>query len=79
MLLQELETHAWKNGLIVDLGKHNDIAMAFAHALDQFTYKTPDTPVIMKTMKNGEWTGGRVSRPQRSGGSLGGRVIRRTR
>ena len=53
--------------------------MAFAHALDQFTYKTPETPVIMKTMKNGEWTGGRVSRPQRSGGSLGGKVIRRTR
>lgn len=79
ILLGELETHAWKNGLIVDLGRHNDIAMAFAHALDQFTYKTPDTPVIMKTMKNGEWTGGRVSRPQRSGGSLGGRVIRRTR
>ena len=80
ILLEELESHAWKNGLIVDLGRHNDIAMAFAHALDQFTYKTPDIPVVMRTMKNGEWTGGKAARPQRSGSSsLGGRVIRRNR
>ena len=52
--------------------------MAFAHALDQFTYQTPDMPVVMRTMNNGEWTGGSATRaPNRSGSSLGGRVIRR--
>lgn len=35
LFLEELESHAWKNGEIVDLGKHNDIVMAFAHAIDQ--------------------------------------------
>ena len=36
ILLDELESHAWKNGDIVDKGKHNDAVMAFAHAIDQF-------------------------------------------
>ena len=36
LFLEELESHAWKNGDIVDLGKHNDMVMAFAHAIDQF-------------------------------------------
>ena len=42
MFLDELESHAWKNGEIVDLGKHNDMVMAFAHAIDQFV--KPDKP-----------------------------------
>tara|TARA_R100001463_G_scaffold30495_13_gene69293 strand:+ start:2125 stop:3624 length:1500 start_codon:yes stop_codon:yes gene_type:complete len=36
ILLDELESHAWKNGDIIDKGKHNDTVMAFAHAIDQF-------------------------------------------
>ena len=44
--------------MIVDLGRHNDTVMAFAHAIDQFTYRTPDMPVIKKTMKGGDWLGG---------------------
>ena len=78
ILLEELESHAWRDGLIVDLGKHNDCAMAFAHALDQFTYKTPSTPVIMKTMNKGEWSGGSTRGIQRSRNSpVGGRIVRR--
>ena len=78
ILLEELESHAWRDGLIVDLGRHNDCAMAMAHALDQFTYKTPEMPVVMGTMKKGELTGGASSGIQRRDtGGLGGRVIRR--
>ena len=78
ILLEELESHAWRDGLIVDLGRHNDCAMAMAHALDQFTYKTPEMPVVMGTMRKSEWTGGASSGIQRRDtGGLGGRVIRR--
>ena len=77
ILLEELEHHAWRDGLIEDLARHNDCAMALAHALDQFSYKTPASPVIMKTMNKGEWVGG-STRPQRSDSSgIGGKVIRR--
>ena len=78
ILLEELEQHAWREGLIEDLGRHNDCAMALAHALDQFTYKSPDVPVVMSTMKPGEWIGGArgLSRKKKSG--IGGGVIRRT-
>jgi hypothetical protein len=77
ILLEELESHAWRDGVIVDLGRHNDVAMAFAHALDQFTYKVSNTPIIMKSMGKGEWIGG-ASKPQRKGQSgAGGKIIRR--
>jgi len=75
MLLGELETHAWREGEIVDLGRHNDCAMAFAHALDLFTYKSPDMPSVFKTMKRGEWQGGQYT-INRSDKSFGGKVIR---
>ena len=77
VLLEELESHAWREGLIEDLGRHNDCVMALAHALDQFSYKSPDFPVVMGTMKKGEWTGGATSGIQRESKGLGGRVIRR--
>ena len=38
VLLQELETHVWKDGIIVDRGVHNDTVMALAHAVDQFSF-----------------------------------------
>ena len=78
ILLEELESHAWREGEIQDLGRHNDCAMALAHALDQFSYKSPDYPVVMGTMKKSEWTGGVTSGIQRgTNKGLGGRVIRR--
>ena len=44
----------------------------------QFTYKSPEMPVVMGTMKKSEWTGGASSGIQRRDtGGLGGRVIRR--
>ena len=76
ILLEELETHAWRDGMIVDLGKHNDCVMALAHAIDQFTYKTPDMPVIMKTMTGGAWLGGKT-KIRRDHSGVGGRVINR--
>lgn len=36
ILLDELESHAWKGGDITDKGRHNDTVMALAHAIDQF-------------------------------------------
>ena len=74
-LLEELESHAWREGNIVDLGQHNDCAMAFAHAIDQFTYKAPEMPSILKAMNPGEWQGGTFS-INRNDSSLGGRYIR---
>lgn len=40
ILLDELESHAWKDGDIVDKGKHNDTVMALAHAIDQIKSST---------------------------------------
>jgi len=77
IILDELSTHAWRDGLIADLGRHNDTVMAFAHAIDQFTYRTPDMPVVMKTMKGGEWMGGSTRGLPRQKSGVGGKVINR--
>jgi len=77
IILEELKTHAWRDGMIVDLGKHNDTVMAFAHAIDQFTYKTPEMPVVMKSMKGGQWLGGSTQGLNRERSGIGGRVINR--
>jgi hypothetical protein len=79
ILLEELESHAWKNGEIQDLGRHNDCVMALAHAVDQFSYKQPNFPAIFRTMKKGEWTGGEYKINRRQQQWFGGRVIRRRR
>jgi hypothetical protein len=50
--------------------------MALAHAIDQFTYRTPDMPVVMKTLKAGQWLGGNKGLPT-LGSGIGGRVIRK--
>ena len=77
ILLGELETHAWKEGEIVDLGRHNDCVMALAHAIDQFQHRDLGMPAIFATANRGEWMGGKKGR-QRSGGSgLAGKVLRR--
>ena len=81
IMLEEFESHAWRDGLIVDLGKHNDCVMAFAHAIDQFQIPEIGIPVVMKSMKTGEWTTGKGNRknlPNRGTGSgIGGKVINR--
>ena len=58
-ILEELESHAWKNGDIVDTGKHNDLVMALAHAVDQFSNAIEDVPVVMNSMNRGAWSGGK--------------------
>ena len=52
VILDELEAHVWKNGDIVDVGKHNDTTMALAHAIDQFKPKARST-MPMATGKTG--------------------------
>ena len=49
-----LENHVWKNGDIVDVGKHNDTVMAFAHAIDQFKSKS-SSALPMATGITGGW------------------------
>lgn len=63
MFLDELEAHAWKNGDIVDLGKHNDMVMAFAHAIDQFI--RPDKPNSF-AVGQVNMTGWKTAKPQKN-------------
>ena len=58
-LLQELETHAWDSGVIVDKGRHNDIVMALAHAIDQFQNITSssNTPMVSAGVSLNSWKG----------------------
>ena len=55
ILLLELESHAWKDGDIVDKGKHNDIVMALAHAVDQFKNVTGDIPMMGSSVSMNKW------------------------
>jgi hypothetical protein len=55
LFLEELESHAWKNGEIVDLGKHNDMVMAFAHAIDQFIMPVSQGTFSVSTTTFGNW------------------------
>ena len=55
VLLLELESHAWKNGDIVDKGKHNDIVMALAHAVDQFKNVIGDIPMMGSSVDMNKW------------------------
>jgi len=55
-MLEELETHAWDGGIIVDKGRHNDIVMALAHAVDQFQSKQGnDSPMVGGSASVGSW------------------------
>ena len=76
IILNELETHAWKSGDIVDLGRHNDCVMALAHAVDQFQYRDKGMPAIFSTLNRGEWMGGSKG-IQRSGSGFSGKIVRR--
>lgn len=59
--LEELESHAWKNGEIVDLGKHNDMVMAFAHAIDQFVMPVSQGSFSVSTTTFGSWNNSETS------------------
>jgi hypothetical protein len=74
MMLQELESHAWDGGFIVDKGKHNDIVMALAHAIDQFGAVTfTDLPVASKAVSMDSWKG--KSPPKRTNRKSSGRYV----
>lgn len=55
IILDELESHVWKNGEIVDVGKHNDTTMAFAHAIDQFKRVESSMPMASAKTHMGGW------------------------
>jgi hypothetical protein len=58
-MLEELESHAWKSGDIVDTGKHNDLVMALAHAIDQFSHQNSGVAWEARTMGSSDWFGGK--------------------
>jgi hypothetical protein len=63
VILDELETHVWKAGDIVDLGRHNDTTMALAHAVDQFSNRGGSAaPIATAKTTGGEWAGQGSSR-----------------
>lgn len=67
IILDELDTHVWKDGNITDVGKHNDTVMAFAHAIDQMTHiENTSLPMATNTAKGTNWG---------SGGSSGSRFV----
>jgi hypothetical protein len=66
-MLEELESHAWKSGDIVDTGKHNDLVMALAHAIDQFSFKSDTVPFAGRSMGKGAWQGGKSKSRSRGG------------
>jgi len=56
IVLQELESHTWKSGVIVDKGKHNDTVMALAHAIDQYkTTENSPLPVASASVNMSNW------------------------
>tara|TARA_R100001463_G_C3495256_1_gene218444 strand:- start:106 stop:1005 length:900 start_codon:yes stop_codon:yes gene_type:complete len=73
LLLDELDTHAWKDGDIVDLGRHNDLVMALAHAVDQFYTKSKSLPVFGGTADASGWRKPDSKPVRKTRGTAGGR------
>ena len=77
ILFDELENHVWKNGEIIDVGKHNDTVMAFAHAIDQFKPKRSDfMPMASRTTSMGGWSKGKKATKSTSPRSSHGKYVR---
>lgn len=71
IILEELDHHVWKQGEIMDVGRHNDTVMALAHAVDQFYTWEHGAPVATGKIEGSGWlqpdgkqNEGRYSRPQ---------------
>ncbi len=74
IILDELENHVWKNGDIVDVGKHNDTVMALAHAIDQFKPKTGGG-MVMATGVSNKWVKTKTKNKTRRGKGRGGKYV----
>ena len=57
ILLDELDAHVWKEGEIIDVGRHNDCVMAMAHAIDQFYEWTGQAPMASGSVNMQGWRG----------------------
>ena len=67
ILLDELESHAWKDGDITDKGRHNDTVMALAHAIDQFKSSlNRETPMIAGQTDMSQWNTAKQKKNRRS-------------
>lgn len=74
IILNELENHVWKGGEIVDVGKHNDTVMAFAHAIDQYSNIGPtNIPFASNTANIDGWM--RSKSPKRINRRGGGKYV----
>ena len=63
ILLDELESHVWKDGDITDKGKHNDTVMALAHAVDQVkTAQNGGLAVIGGALDASKWSTAKKSK-----------------
>jgi len=63
ILLDELESHVWKDGDITDKGKHNDTVMALAHAVDQIkTAQNGGLAVIGGALDASKWSTAKKSK-----------------
>ena len=77
IILDELENHVWKNGEIIDVGKHNDTVMALAHPIDQFKPKHTDfMPMVSGTTSMGGWSKDKKVTKTRRGKPTTGKYIR---
>ena len=76
ILLDELDTHAWKDGDIVDLGKHNDTVMALAHAVDQFYTQSQSLPMFGGTADASGWNKPDRQPVRKTRGTVSGRYRR---
>ena len=76
ILLDELDTHAWKDGDIVDLGKHNDTVMALAHAVDQFYTQSKSLPMFGGTADASGWNKPDRQPVRKTRGTVSGRYRR---
>ena len=77
IILSELECHVWKEGDIVDVGRHNDTVMALAHAVDQFSIPEGKSPMVFTTVEGSDWIGkkGNFNKYKTNRG-IGGRIAR---
>jgi len=73
LVLEELESHVWKDGEITDVGRHNDCVMALAHAIDQFDTSLSTVQVFGGAVEKNAFIGGKKqTRVTRKGGKYSG-------
>jgi len=74
VIWNELDTHVWKGGDIIDVGRHNDTVMALAHAIDRFTMTGESPmPMVSAITSTESWHGNKDPKP--TGRPSGGKHV----